>query len=405
MATPIIEGADKIIERAITSLKENSQITRFTPGAKARTLLAIVATEIEKLEETLSSNIVLSLLSGAGGIYLDFLGELVGVQRSVRSAASVSAADQSLRILPPDGLTFGDLNNGQAIIIPPGTLISSADGTVRFNTLLRASLLAPDNEFFIAARALKVGPTGNVPKGVLTELGFTGYSKYPVQKLRVENLSSIQSGNVTESDAFYRYRISNALLSAETGNLSAIRLAALTVQSVADVLPLPLYRGIGTADLLLDTVSGDVSPQTIESVTRAISRVQSLGTDILVRAPRLVGIELAVDVKYAKGLNSSDRSQVNGFIRQALINFYKNVPLGGELFINSLSSIILQSDKRILDIGQPNKPLSEVILWRDSALTGGRRPSVVKEGNVSLMVDERLTLEGSQAEAIRITAI
>jgi uncharacterized phage protein gp47/JayE len=402
MANTIIESADKILDRAMTQLKENTQITRFNPGSKARTILDIFSHEIERLEEILSSNMILSLVSGASGIYLDFLGELVGVQRAQRTPAAAVSGDQAIRIYVDEGLTFGSLNNGRSINVPPGTIISSSDDDIKFNILHRSLLLPDANEFYVSARSLRFGTAGNVGKGVLSKIHFENYATFPTTQLKVENLSSIDSGQESDSDAFYRFKITNALLAGETGNATAIRLAALSVQSVADVVILPMIRGIGTSDVILDTINGDVSNVTLESVGRAVASVKSLGMDILVRAPSLVGLEIALDITYVKGLSAKDKQDVNTNIRQAVSNLIATAPLGTSVNLNILSNTIINSDKRIADIGTPGKPLSEVILWRDSLITGGRRPTSTTNTNVILLVDERLTLEGAPNTSIRI---
>lgn len=402
MANTITESADQILGRAIDQLKANSQITRFTPGSKARTLLGILSSELERLEDTLTSSLVLSLVNGASGVYLDFLGELVGQQRTSRSAASVSALDQTISVYVDDPLTFAELNGGRPIIIPAGTAISSSDGTIRYSTLSRLVLSPALREQFVGARSLRFGTGGNVAKGVLTKIDFESYTTFPYTQLKVTNLSSIENGQEPDSDNFYRYKITNALLAAETGNATAVRLAALTVQSVADVIVLPLFRGVGTSDLILDTTDGSVSNIVLESVTRSVSSVQSLGMDILTRPAKLVGLEISIDIKYTRGVSVSDKQQINSNIRQAIMDLIVGIQIGQTLNFNSISYAIMNSDKRIADIGTPGKPLSEIILWRDSLVTGGRRPILMRDANLPLLIDERLTLEGPPSVAIRI---
>lgn len=404
MASTITENADQILERTISRLKENTQITRFTPGSKARTLMAIMAAEIERLEEILSSNVVLSLVNGASGIYLDFIGELVGVPRTQQSTARVGEEDRVVRIFVDEGLTFGDLNRGSLIEIPAGTLVTSEDETIQYSMTLRKNLEPDTSENFLSIRAVKPGPAGNTARQALTKIKFENYATYPNIKLKIENLSSIESGGDADTDQFYRFRISNAILGKETGNTTSIRLAALGVQSVADLIVLQLFRGIGTADIILDTVNGEVSNSTIEAVRRAISAVTSLGMEITVRAPNLVGLELALDVRYVRGLSNTDKQAVNRKIRQTVMDIVASTSLGGTLTLNSLAAAIKTCDKNIADIGLPNAPLSEVIIWRDSAITNGRRPIPMRpNSNLELLVDERLILEGSPTEAIRIT--
>jgi len=402
MANTITENADQILGRAIDQLKANSQITRFTPGAKARTLLGILSSELERLEDTLTSSLVLGLVNGASGIYLDFLGELVGLQRTPRSAAGVSVVDQTIVVYVDDPLTFGDLNGGRPIIIPPGTVISSADGTIRYSTLTRLVLSPNGREQFVGASSLRFGAGGNVAKDVLTKINFESYETFPVTQLKVRNLSSIENGQEPDADSFYRHKITNALLAAETGNLTAVRLAALTVQSVADVIILPLFRGVGTADLILDTKDGTVSNVLLESVTRSVSFAKSLGMYILTRAPQLVGLEIALDVKYVRGVSIPDKQQINSNIRQSVMDLVATTHMGQTLNLNTISNAIMNSDKRIADIGAPGRPLSEVILWRDSLVTGSRRPVLVRDANLPLLIDERLILEGTPNVAIRV---
>ena len=398
-----MEGSDKILDRAMRQLKENTQLTRFSPGSKAKSLLAIVAEEAGRLEEMAASNLVLSLTSGATGIYLDYLGDLVGTRRGQRQAATALEADRLVKITVEDGSPFGVLNNGRRIVIPAGTQVSSADGEVRFALLGRADLSPNNTEHFVGIRALKLGSAGNVPAGLLTKIDFENYASHPTLNLKVENISSIETGADKENDTFYRYRITNAVLSAEKANLTAIRLAALSVQAVADVLILPLYRGIGTADIILDTATGIVSPAVIEGVMDAVGEVQSLGTSINVRPPRLVGLEVAADLQFRSGLSQGDRKRVKQDARQAVVDLIPQVFLGGTLAVNLISSAIFNSSKDIVDIGSPGAPLTETILWRDSFVTRGRRPEVLTGSNIVLATDERLVLEGTIEQAVRIT--
>jgi hypothetical protein len=168
---------------------------------------------------------------------------------------------------------------------------------------------------------------------------------------------------------------------------------------------MPLYRGIGTVDILLDTVTGAVSDQVLESVARAVDRTRSLGIDILIRRPSLVGVELALDVKLARGLSSADKILVSNTIRDTISSLIAAVPMGDDLSINSISAAVLSCDRRIVDIGTPGRPFSELVLWRDSPLTGARRPAVLRNSNIILGNDERLTLEGQGQQSIRIIEV
>ena len=134
MADLTTEQAEDILKRATESLSRSSQITRFSIGSKARSLLGIMASEVERMEDIVSANMVLSLLNGASGVYLDFLGDLVGLPRNQATAAGVSASSQIVRVYTPSGQTAGSMNRGQPIRIPGGTVISSCDGNYRYTS-------------------------------------------------------------------------------------------------------------------------------------------------------------------------------------------------------------------------------------------------------------------------------
>lgn len=402
MANLLTENANQILDRAMTSIKDNTQITRLTPGSKARAILSSMSAEVERLEEVLSANTVLSFVNGAGEIYLDFIGDLVGVKRGQSSLTEILSQDQIVRVSAPSGLTFGDLNRGTTITIPPGTLVTSSDSGIQFALITKAVLLPAESQAYISIRSFTKGLRDQVTKGALSKVIFTGYSTYPAQQLEVTNTSSIDPGTFRESDELYRFRISNAMLAAETGNLISVRIAALSVPAVTDVIILNFFRGIGTADLILDSQLGSLSPPTMESVRRAISMVSSLGMNINVRNPELVGLEIAVAPRMVSGLSLLDKNQVRLNIRNSVSQLVASYGLGSIVNVNGISRAILSSDKRLLDIGTPNEPLSQIVTWRDSSIFNGRQPRHLFGQNIELAIDERLTLEGTLEEAVRI---
>lgn len=401
MASILTERADEILNRALRQLVQNTQITRLSAGSKARALLGIISTEIEKMEDISTANMMLTLLNGASGIYLDFIGDLVGVDREARLPARVTESDQVIRISSPTGFTFGNLNSGNDIFIPSGTAITSENGDIKYLIDQGVTLQPANNTYYVAAHAAVDGSGGNVNSGILTVLDFDNYTAHPDIQLEVTNISSIENGATEEDDEFYRYRIRNALLSREAANRTAIRLELLSIPSISDVVMLDLYRGIGTANIVLDTETGEVSSLTREAVTRALDRVKATGMDIRAIAPDLVGLTVDITIKYKTGTTSSGRIEVQRDITDKVSQLVALIPLGGTLLLNDLADTIREAHGSILDIGRPNKPLDEVVLWRDSAITD-RAPVTLRRTDINLNIDERLTLEGAPTEAISI---
>lgn len=402
MADLTTEKADEILKRAITQLAEGSQITRLRSGSKARSLLNILSTEIERMEEVLSANMILSLVNGASGVYLDFLGELLGQPRNRASTATVSSEAQVVRIYTPTGRTAGGMNNGNSIVIPGGTIVESSDAGFKFATVGTYVLGPTDTEVFVGVRSINFGPDANVSSGVLSEISFENYASFPETLLLVENTAAIETGASEEGDDFYRYRIRNALLSAEKANATAIRLAALSVPSVSDVIILDQFRGVGTADVLLDTVSGEVGVSTLIQSRDAVDLVRAVGSSINVRAPKLAGLEIELSLKFRREASNGERANARNAVRTAISNLIARVPIGGELRVNDIAFAVKEADENIIDVGEPNKPLGRVILWRESPVYGRSPVRLQPRRDIELRFDERLTLERSLTEAIRI---
>lgn len=402
MANLSVEEASEILDRSLRSMAADTQITRLTPGAKARTLLGIMSNEIERLSEVVSANVIVGMLSGASGVYLDYIGALVGLSRGQQSPAESQDHLLNVRVYCPTSETAGSMNNGRAIIIPGGTLITSSDQQFKYYTTATVRMESGSSEVFVSVRATTSGAASNVSAGTLTGITFSSYGSFPSRKLLVENRYAIDNGKAEERDQVFKYRIQNAYLAAESSNLLAIRTSILTVPSVSDLLFLNMYRGIGTADIILDTETGDVSPTTLEQVRNIVSTKVAVGIDLKIRAPRLVGLEVVVRPRFAAGTSNVTKTEASGAIRQAISDLISRVPLGGSLLINDIAFAAKSAHESIVDIGQPNKPLEQVFLWRDSRIAS-RAPIIIPANrDIELLIDQRLSLEGSASQAIRI---
>ncbi|HHU56647.1 MAG TPA: hypothetical protein GXZ48_08250 [Acholeplasmataceae bacterium] len=70
-----------ITNKQVQLLKENTDITNFSPGARARMILELVNMELEQSEKNLERNMLQAFVSNASGVYLDWIGELVACFR------------------------------------------------------------------------------------------------------------------------------------------------------------------------------------------------------------------------------------------------------------------------------------------------------------------------------------
>lgn len=401
MATMLVDNREEIIRRAIEQLQSYTKITQLSPGSKALSIIQALATEVVTLEESALASTMLSFVGSAEGYYLDFIGDIFGVSRQQETPAEAHAYMGIMKVSAPSGLTFGDLNNGQDIRIPANTELYSSDRRFSFVTIGTTTLRSAESSSALSIRALTPGSLGNAPVGSITEASVIQYATSSTTPLVFYNEAAITSGTDYEDDPFYRGRVIAGISSIEAANNTAIRLAILSIPSVSDITILNLYRGVGTADVIIDSETGTVSDLMLAEVQRAIDNKTALGVHILARAPRLVGLEFSVTVKTRAGTTAAQKTEIINNIRDIIDGIVARTKLGQSLSINSIAVAILSSSPYIIDIGNPNSPLDEVILWRESAIFGAS-PIRITDTDYSLRLDERLTLKGTLSESVKV---
>jgi uncharacterized phage protein gp47/JayE len=377
---------------------QQTGITQTSPGGKARAFADIVGEQLGSSEGRKYVAIGQTLLPYAVRSNLDFLGEIYGVPRLGAVTAASSAADFNFSFYVVQG-TFGQINNGQPIVVPAGTTISTNDPNGPVYTLDAAvSLPASSTSVPFSATSTQDGTAGNVPAGVITNHNFRGYSDFRFGSLLVTNNYGITAGRAEEDDESYRYRIHIKLQSKGGAGGDDLRLAILTVPGVQDVV---FQRQAGSYTAYIYAVSQVVSPGLLQACQTQLNNVTAfplVGTAV---APDLVGISLATTLTFLAGASSAEQQNAIAASTSAAANYLNNQALGATMVINELASVILNSDTNILDIGQPNKPISSIYIWRNRA--DGSRYSRFLVADYQPLTGERLVVETSISNPIQLS--
>lgn len=160
------------------------------PAHVERLLLNVLAYREQLVREQIQYSATQNLVSFADGIALDYLGELVGVNRLASSPATCT-------------LQFTLVSGHGGSIVPAGTRVSSDDGKAIFITLEDLVVAAEDSTGQVVAEATVPGIVGN------------GYIAGDVSSLMdplayvsaVANLAETGGGNPEETDDQLRERI------------------------------------------------------------------------------------------------------------------------------------------------------------------------------------------------------
>lgn len=374
-------------------------IKNTTPGGKARALADIIADRMGELESRQFITASQNLLPYATGDALDALGDIYSIPRIAAQDASSPSTDNNLVFFVQSG-TFGDINNGQDIIIPAGTrLFTAADNGPIYTVDVQTILSEANSSQPVSASSLGTGSAGNASSGIFNRHNFANYAQASFGTLLVTNNFGIIAGRNAEDDESFRFRIRLKLQSAGGAAEVDLRAAILQIPGIQDIVFKPLA---GTYLVYVYGISPAVPQSLLNLVQVAINSRTAYPLTGTAIVPDLIGISLSTTLHLKAGLSTIDQASVISAAQQAAANYINNLGVGQELIINRIADLILNSDNRILDVGDPDKPLQEIFIWRSRL--DDTRFSRFLINNYVPVVGERIVVE-AVSNAINLTAV
>ena len=395
---------EEILSEATENVTSQSRIKNVSSGSFARALLESYSRHTNEAYQIFDLNLARSFVSAANGKFLDYIGQLVGLTRLGTAAALASSESKSVKFTVDVG-NFGDINGASSITIPAGTIISTEDVTggagINYRTTLSTVLSAIISEQFVAVEAILPGSSQNIGAGVLQFHNFVNYTDFLNDTLKVSNPNGVFTGQDVESDTNFRFRITRQVTAAEAGNITSIRLAALSVPGVADIVFAPYARGIGTWDVLIKSITPTVSQSLIDAVQASVDIVSSQGTNGLSRRPIETGMTFTITIVYVDTLTTDVKNDIEDSVRTSLANYVNSIDIGNDFVINEAIQRVLEVDERIKDIGVPTKPFDDITLHIESQLQDNKIQQTLLK-NYPTADDERVIIEPSSSEPITI---
>jgi uncharacterized phage protein gp47/JayE len=338
-----------------------------------------------------------SLLPYATGSSLDLIGDIFGVTRLAQTNTTVTPDDNNFEFYVRSG-TFGTINNGQNIIVPVGTIVtSSTPGGPVFVLTQAVTLVAAASSAFFSAASQTPGSAGNIAAGVIDVCNFQNYAQSQYGTLLVTNNFGVVGGSDAESDNDYRYRINLKITSRAGANQAALQFAILQVPGVQNVVFQPQA---GTFTCYVYGIAPQVPPSLLQLVQTAINNTAAYPLTGLAVAPNLVGISLETTVTFVAGVSSANQASILQNAVAAAQNYINNLSIGSPLIINELAAQIINADQNILDIGTPDDPINSIFIWRSRA--DGSRYSRFLVQDYTPALGERIVTEYSISNPINL---
>jgi len=343
MATPLRKSLSELKNEARELLEASGVITNLSEGGVARSLLDITASQIASFYDALSFHESMGRLSTSSGVFLDILGQSRGITRGISIAAIITQDDETIKFYSNDGRTpIKTLLTGSKVA--SGTTVSSSDGNVVFEV---SEDVYPDDvqvEVFVPVISQSTGASQNVGKGVLNahNLGIGGVS--------VTNVQAISTGQDTESDDNYRFRISRTLAQAAGATEDSIRLAALSFPGIADVQLRPFSDGVGTFEVIVTPVGNRLPSATLRGVEAVVRRIAAFGSRVRVKTPVELPVQLTIQLEFRKEARTTDKSRIKEQVRRAILNYLGEISVGGTLVLGGLTQRVMDVSDTIFDM-------------------------------------------------------
>jgi len=323
-------------------LLNNTSITQISPGGVARSLVDITNQHLAEFYDTLDTDMSMAFLSTSNGFFLDLIGKMFGVTRQQREQTTILRNDKMIKFY--SGTAGSALSKFlPALVIPQGTTITNTSGTVTYTVTRNEEFSATATEVFVSAESTVGGVVSNIGANLLSTHSLGNSS------ILVTNIVPIFSGRDTETDDQYRSRITASSTAAQTSNETAIRLATLSVPGVADIQIKPFLRGSGTFDIFVIPQGNRVPRQTIESIRSRIGEVAAFGVSFNIRELDYIPMRIETTARFTPRTLDGEKSILLTQAEQQILTYLGNIRPGGELIINQIRSIIIDSDPSIID--------------------------------------------------------
>lgn len=334
------KGFGELVQDSLILLEANTSITNTSIGGITRSLIEVINKNIADYYDILDINMAMGFISTAEGYFLDLIGGMFNMPRLRASSATMSSVDTIQRFYVTSGTLHDNIPTD---IIPEGTTISTSDGLISYTVSSNTPFSVSATQVYVPITAQAVGSQYNAGKNTLTihSLG--------ISNVYTTNDGPIVGGTDTESDVNYRYRLSNATLSAEKANEIAIRLAALSVEGVADIVIKPYSRGMGSYDIIVIPTEGIATSSLVSSVQSAIESAQALGMMGTAKAPTIVPVDIHVQLVFTIDTTEYEKDLLKSSVKSAIERYIVNIPIGDTFIINELRQQIMDVSNKIKD--------------------------------------------------------
>jgi uncharacterized phage protein gp47/JayE len=396
-----------IVSEALQRMNSKTNITQLAPGGKARFFLTTVAREQARQQRLFDANLLQPYIKYSNGKFLDFFGDMLNLPR--KESTHASANNNNFMFYTQSG-KFGDLNAGSSFNIPAGTTVGTVpfegttitpgleyESSIEYKTTSAVICNADSSYVYAPIRASIEGAYSSVPRNTLRQHDFDAYTLAASDLLKCTNKFAIDNGVDRERDESYRYRLSNIFAARNQAIYASIRLAALAVPGVADVVMINSEQGPGTFGMYIQSITPSVSPELVSTVSAAVNEVVSYGLRPFVSAPKTLGLEIVSAVNWSSRATAEEIAVGYRAMRNVVENTINELDIGEPLNFTDLIEDMLDVAPKANRIGQNEVNTFEQVYAHRYSPTSDSVTSrnLIFSNEIDPLYNEKLLLETS----------
>lgn len=174
-------------------------------------------------------------------------------------------------------------------------------------------------------------------------------------------------------DEAYRYRITKQIQIVASANESAVRLAALSVEGVQDVMMKRFTHGTGSFSVYVISENPFTPQEILDNVQVAIEEIEAYGVRGEVFRPIVLPVDLRVRLIFNKTVADLDRKLAIAHAQDALKNYINSRNVGSALLINDIHKLLKDTHNGIEEailfdykiVNRPVLPVDHVPSWNE----------------------------------------
>lgn len=384
---PRHKNAVTLVKGLRERIEANTGIRNFDRDSKTRALMDAFVNEFIALRSEEENVWRSNHESTADGKDLDALLEAKTLSRLEPTFAKTNASEQNMLFYVDSG-TFGDINSGNDIPLPKGTIVYSAPDTnelgktIQYSLLNDTTFLSTASIHYVSVEAKRSGATSNVGRGVLNRHNFTTYTDSVNGSLKCTNVYPILNGREQESNQQYRVRGANAYASIVSNNETKIKLLGLQIPGVVGLKVIPGYFGVGSVGVVVLGPENQSSPSLIDAVQFRLNQIKGPGDDFIATPATSVVVDFSLTLTPTRTLTTAEQDSIKQVIRRETLNFLGSARIGATLSLTTLAAAIRAQTSGLISI------------QTDSEISGTFSSVFLRKGIENTSVSERRQLLG-----------